>query len=176
MAEVHLFTAATIDGYITGPNEDISWLFSDMDYGYYKFFERVSITLSGYKTYQTTLGFGEPFPNIGKKNYVFSRSAKSEAPHVEFIRENPADFTRKLKEQHKGLIWLIGGGEINTILLQAGLIDEIILSVHPVVLGAGTQLFPDALTIPPMKLINIQTFPSGLVQSTYRPNNMIKVS
>lgn len=167
MAKVKLFIASSLDGFIAGKDGDISWLFTSGDFGYTAFFDSVAVTLSGYETYKVTLSFGEPFPNAGKTNYVFTRKNRPDAPFVTFINRDPAEFTRELKQTAEGDIWLIGGGEINAILARAGLIDEIILSVHPVWLGEGIPLFGKASERFDLKLMATTVFPEGLVQFIY---------
>ena len=82
--------------------------------------------------------------------YVFTRSTegkenKNVTYDVEYIDEDIPSFARFLTQQssvEKKDIWLLGGGEIVSILLNAGLVDEIILSIHPIILGKGVPLFP----------------------------------
>jgi dihydrofolate reductase len=64
-------------------------------------------------------------------------------------------------------IWLLGGGEIASILLNADLVDEIILSIHPVILGRGIPLFSNIRKRVNLQLLESNTFGSGLVQLCY---------
>jgi len=75
--------------------------------------------------------------------------------------------TRTLKKYPGKNIWLIGGGAIINILYQAGLINEYILAIHPIILGHGIPLFPGPIGEQQLKLLNTKTYPSGLVQITY---------
>jgi dihydrofolate reductase len=68
-------------------------------------------------------------------------------------------------------IWLVGGAEIITPLLNAGLIDEIILSIHPVVLGRGIPLFRNIERQHDLELTGSTAYPSGLVQLRYARKN-----
>jgi len=168
MRQVKLFIAASLDGYIAGPEGEIDWLFMDgNDYGYTPFFQSIDTTLSGHETYKLTLTFGE-FPYVGKTNYVFSRSEQPPAPHVTFVSEDPAAFVRKLKEQEGGDIWLVGGGQINTLLLNADLIDELIVAIHPVILGEGLPLFAPTARKAVFKTAQTTHYQTGLVQVTMR--------
>ncbi|MDH4185222.1 MAG: dihydrofolate reductase family protein, partial [Nitrospinota bacterium] len=82
--------------------------------------------------------------------------------------DDPAGFTRSLKTAEGGKIWLVGGAQINGLLMRAGLVDEIVASIHPVVLGAGRPLFGMEAGERKYELVKCKTFTSGLVQLTYR--------
>jgi dihydrofolate reductase len=167
MRKLILYSAVSLDGYIAGPNHEIDWLFSGGDYGYKAFYESIDTTLSGYNTYSLALSFGN-FPYPDKTNYVFSRQHQHrENTPVNFIQEDPAGFTIHLKEQPGKDIWLVGGGQINTVMMNAGLIDTLIISVHPIILGKGIPLFAGSPERSSLKLTHTITFPDGLLQATY---------
>lgn len=107
-----------------------------------------------------------PFPYLDKKNYVFSRSPNPPAEHVEFISHNAVEFMKQLKKQVGQNIWLIGGGQLNTLVLNAGLLDEIILTYIPIVLGKGIPLFADGAREHMLKLQNTRTYDNGFTQLT----------
>lgn len=166
MRKVKLFIATSLDGYIAGPEGETDWLFMDgNDYGYTPFYDSIDTTLSGHETHKLTLTFGDyPYPD--KTNYVFSRSPQLSTPHVTFIQEEPALFVENLKQQPGGDIWLVGGGQINTLMLNADLIDELIQSIHPVVLGQGLPLFAPTAKQTEFKTTGCVAYESGLVQIT----------
>ena len=99
----------------------------------------------GNATYPVTLTV-DTFPYPEKTNYVFTRGTPPDTPHVRFISGDIAAFVRALKEEPGKDIWLVGGGQINTIMLNAGLIDELILTVFPLALGRGIPLFAPGAT------------------------------
>ncbi len=109
-----------------------------------------------------------------KKVYVFTRSAevekKKKTLDVEYIDDDIPNFVRGLVQQPVGNrdIWLLGGGEIVSILLNAHLVDEIILSVHPIILGKGIPLFSNINKRVNLLLLESIPFDSGLVQLCYR--------
>jgi dihydrofolate reductase len=167
MRQVKLFIATSLDGFIADKNGGIDWLFTDQDYGYADFYASIDTTLTGYKTYEDILGFGQ-FPYPGKTNYVFSRRhQKVDDNPVTFIADDAAGFVQQLKRQPGRDIWLVGGGQINEVLLHAGLIDVLLVSIHPTVLGEGRPLFAGRSTRQDFTLINSKTFETGLVQLTY---------
>ena len=168
MRKIVLFVATSIDGFIAGKDGDTDWLYTDGDFGYKKFYNSIDTTIMGYNTYYFIRHF-EEFPYPDKRNFVFSRKERmADENPVEFVFGDVVDFTRKLKEEEGRNIWLIGGSQINSLLLNAGLIDQVILSIHPIALGNGIKLFTDeSLAKFHFKLTNHEVFERGLVQLTY---------
>ena len=174
MRKIKLYIASSLASYIADENGSIDWLFSDGDYGYAKFYDSIDTILVGRKTYDQSLTF-EEYPYKGKKVYVFTRSTeekenKNVTYDVEYIDEDIPSFARLLIQQssvEKKDIWLLGGGEIVSILLNAGLVDEIILSIHPIILGKGAPLFPSIKKRVKLQLQQSIPFESGLVQLCY---------
>ncbi len=173
MRKIILYIATSLDGYIARKNGGIDWLFSDFedhDYGYTDLYNAIDTTLIGNSTYKQMLTFGE-FPYSDKTNYVFT-SNRSANPHpdVEFIHTDIGKFAKRLKSEEGKNIWLVGGSRINTILLKANLIDELIVSIHPVILGNGIPLFEMHSDQSNLTLIKCETYPNGLVQMAYEFN------
>jgi dihydrofolate reductase len=77
----------------------------------------------------------------GVTTYVFSRTLGSVPQGMQLVREDAAEFLRALKAKPGGDIVVMGGGELGTALLEAGLVDEIGLNIHPLLLGGGTPTF-----------------------------------
>lgn len=175
MRKIILYIAASTDGYIARPDGNIDWLHDkkytipDEDFGYTAFLQTIDTTLMGNTTYQQILGFDMPFPYPDLKNYVFSRSAQQDTEHVSFIKDGVVDFVEKLKEQPGKDIWLIGGGQINSILLNAGLLDEIILTYIPIILGKGIPLFSEEAQEHKLRLIPAENklYRNGFLQVRY---------
>ena len=168
MRKIVLFIATSIDGFIAGKNGNTDWLYTDGDFGYKEFYSSVDTVLMGYNTYYYIKHVPQyPYPD--KKNYVFSRQKrKTDGNPVEFRFGDVVGFVRKLKKQPGKNIWLVGGSRINSILLNAGLIDLMVLSVHPVALGQGIKLFRDeSLKMIHFNLIGHKMFERGLLQLTY---------
>jgi dihydrofolate reductase len=165
MRKIKLYIAASLDGKIARKDGAIDWLPDPTaeDYGYQPFYDSIDATLMGYKTYEFCLQFGE-WPYTGKSTYVFSRNpAKAVLPEANLITQSPADFVRQLKQQKGKDIWLVGGGEIVTLLHDAGLIDEYILAFIPVILGEGIELFPGIKNQQNLRLTQHKVFSNGAV-------------
>ncbi|GAB4395141.1 MAG: dihydrofolate reductase family protein [Microscillaceae bacterium] len=148
MRKVQLYIAATLDGYIARLNGQVDFLDAlpppeeaAADYGYADFYAQIDTTLMGYETYKFIVESGLDFPYPDKLNFVFSRQSRPASPYVEFVKADIPAFVQALKAQDGQNIWLVGGGKINALLLNAGLIDEILLTLFPVILGAGIPLF-----------------------------------
>lgn len=168
MRRIKLFIACSLDGYIARPDGAIDWLFADGDYGYSEFFASIDTVVMGRKTYDLSLSFGE-YPYPGKTAYVFSRRrAGSRDAHAEFIGAPVGPFMRRLQQQPGRDLWLVGGGELVREFVNDDLIDDFIVSVHPIVLGAGLPLFPAPCRETPLRHVKTVAFDSGLVQMHYQ--------
>ena len=169
MSKLILFTAVSLDGFIAGPQGEIDWLFADADYGYTEFYASIGSLLMGYKTFETVKNFEGPYPHSDRENVVFSRSAHAPFENVLFVNQDPVEFTTTLKSKMIEDIWLVGGGQLNGLMLQHELIDEIVLSIHPVTLGYGIPFFSNfPYKISSFDLHEARPFPSGMLQVTYR--------
>jgi dihydrofolate reductase len=166
MSKVILFIAISLDGYIAGPHGEIDWLFHDADYGYTAFFDSVQALVMGRKTYELSLSFGE-WPYGDKPAYVFTRQTPPVDARVRFVADDAAGLIAELHAQGIQNIWLVGGGALVSTFLHAGLIDEFVISVHPLLLGAGIPLFASGIPRLGLRLLGVTPFASGLVQLHY---------
>ena len=161
------FIAATLDGYIAGPGGEIDWLFTDQDYGYARFIAGVDTVVMGRKTYDLCLTFAEyPYPNL--RTYVWSRTRHGKDEHATFLSGDIAAWLRGLKQEAGKTIWLVGGNALVGDAIAQDLLDELIVSIHPLLLGSGVPLFPSGLPKIPWQFVSADTFATGLVQLTYR--------
>ena len=170
-----VYIATSLDGFIARENGDLDWLpgsdgqSDGEDYGYQKFMDSVDILVIGRNTYDMVLSFGEwPYE---KKRVIVLSSREIEIPAhladtVNAWSSSPTELINKLRGTGAQHIYVDGGKTIQGFL-HAGLIDEMIITKIPVLLGSGIPLF-GALDHD-QKLHHIQTssFPSGFVQSKY---------
>ena len=143
MRKVIYSAAASLDGYIAGPGEAIDWLRMSEDTGRIltELWKGVDTILMGRKTYDFSVRGGGAGGSSKMKTYIFSRTMTEAPKRAELVREDPAGFVRALKAGPGGNIFILGGGELGSVLIEGGAVDEIGLSVHPLLLGGGVPLF-----------------------------------
>jgi dihydrofolate reductase len=176
-----LYIAASLDGYIARRDGSIDWLpkFDAHDArGWREFFARIGTVAMGRRTYDAAreLDVDEnPFPD--RRCVVFSRRRSGRrVAGLRFVTEQPADYLRRLRDRaalgdgaaDNRDVWLAGGGEIVREALEAGLVNEIVLTLVPVLLGDGVPLFPPRGGTSRLELAAMQRCDGGLVQLTYR--------
>ncbi|MBD1393674.1 dihydrofolate reductase family protein [Mucilaginibacter glaciei] len=168
MRKIILNLAVSLDGFIEGPNGEYDWCFNDQDYGMGEFLESVDAIFIGRKSYDMVSADTSMFPV--EKVYVFSDSLTDESHNANVELVTSAHFDevveRVMNADGKN-IWLFGGAQLVTALLNKGLVNTLILSIHPIILGAGKQLFKDIADRVELILTDQQSFPTGLLQVTY---------
>ena len=175
LKKIKLYLAMSLNGKIARADGDVHWLETIPNpdpnhYGYYDFYNSIDTTIQGNSTYQLILSWGVDFPYKDKTNYVLTRNPDlQDNEDVTFIKENHVQFIRQLKQQKGKDIWLVGGGQVNTMLWNEGLIDEIQLHVMPIVLSDGIELFE---LVPEQKLLTLvesKAYVNGVLELKYRP-------
>ncbi|MGG0657662.1 dihydrofolate reductase family protein [Rummeliibacillus pycnus] len=140
-----LFIAMSLDGYIATEDESLEWLDNvegEGDTGYSEFLETVDTILMGRKTYDWVMKNIEgEFPYKNEECYVFTKSSIEDTEYVKFINKDVLSFTNELKKADGKNIWLVGGGELIHSFIKKKLIDEMIITVAPVIIGNGIPLF-----------------------------------
>jgi dihydrofolate reductase len=170
MRKIVLGLAVSLDGFIEGPNGEYDWCLTDQDYGMSAFMNRIDAIFFGRKSYEMMMGAEAPGgenPWAGMQNYVFSNTWKKGGSDFELVSGDIVSEVNKIKEMKGKDIWLFGGASLTTSLLNAGLIDELGLAVHPILLGAGKPLFSGIQKRVRTKLIDSKSYSSGLVSLSY---------
>jgi len=168
MRKVILGVAVSLDGFIEGPNGEYDWCFTDQDYGLKEFFKRIDTIFVGRKTYEMSLemeGGGAGFPKF--KEYIFSTTLDKVKEGATLIKEDVKIKVEKIKTEKGKDIWLFGGAGLTTSLMNSGLVDELSLAVHPVILGGGKPLFSNIKDRINLTLIDTRTYSTGLISLTY---------
>ena len=167
MGKIVYYVATSLDSYIADTDGGVDWLFHDADYGYAEFYAGVEAIVMGRRTYDQVVGFGD-WPWQGKPAYVFTANPAAEPPaDVEFVQANAVDFVRTTVADYPGAVWLVGGGGLAGQFHRAGLIDEYVMSVHPILLGAGIPFLGAGGSPTHLQLKAVRSFDSGLVQLHY---------
>ena len=166
MRKVIMNLAVSLDGFIEGPNGEIDWCFTDQDYGMKEFFKSIDAIFIGRKSYELMKKMGgNPFPS--NKYYIFSRTLKQADQGEEIISNDFEQQVQNIKNTPGKNIWLFGGASLISAFINARLVDEFMISVHPVLLGKGKPLFCDIDERTALKFSRAETYSSGLVQLFY---------
>jgi dihydrofolate reductase len=166
-----VFCGVSLDGFIARENGDLDWLMGNGppdDHGYNDFVSTIDSLVIGRKTYETVLGFGGwaygEMPVI-----VLSSSELEKLPeggNVERMSGDPVDIFNELESRGLDHLYIDGGLTIQGFL-RAGLIDRMIISRLPVLIGNGIPLFGETGSDIRWKLERVKEFPSGMVQCEY---------
>ena len=167
MRQVVYSVAASLDGYISGPNGESDWIVMDPEIDFSAIFARFDTFLLGRKTYEATRGSGGGGMS-GAKSYVFSTTLQqADCPGVT-VSDDPAGTVTTLKQQSGKDIWLFGGGELFASLLGLGLVDAVEVAIIPVILGGGVSFSHDMPSRAELRLVEHRIYPTtGTVSLTY---------
>lgn len=177
---VLVYIATSLDGFIAGPDDDLTWLDAsagaggggDPDaLGYEAFMEGIGCLLMGRRTYDVVRGFDVPWPFEGRTVLVATRRPLDEgAPAgVRAVSGTVPHVIREAKRAAGAKDVYLDGGDLIRQAAEAGLIDEITLTLAPVALGAGRPLFAGMGARYPMEILSHRSFPGGMVQLRARP-------
>jgi dihydrofolate reductase len=168
-SEIIYYVAVSLDGFIAGANDDISWLdpYPATDVGYDEFIAGIDGLIMGRRTYEIVRRMGD-WPHGSRPTAVASRRPLADAPETVFtVRGEPAGILAALRERGvKGRIWLEGGGDLAGQFLTAGLIDTLELGIIPVLLGSGVPLF-GGVACPKIELRWAKALGNGIVHAQY---------
>ena len=168
-----IYSAMSIDGFISTSDGGVEWLDDfdppeNEDYGYTALDNSLDTTIMGRKTYEKVLSFKIPWPYADKVNYVCSKNPAWKDNKDVVFKADPITLVNKLKSSPGKHIWIVGGGALNTILLANDLVDEMILSIIPVVLGSGIKQFNTMDMIKKFKLTKSESFSNGVILLHYQ--------
>ncbi len=188
MSKAVYYCASSLDGFIAEADDSLDWLTGydgsfegegaepgPMAEGgsYQRFYEGVGALVSGSTTYEFVLDHeGSEWPYRGKPYWVLSsRELRMPADQAADVRITHAGVAEVHEEMAAAVgerdLWVVGGGNVASQFADAGLLDELHLTVVPVVLGAGKPLFDRPLSGGPMQLTGTRTFETGMVELRY---------
>jgi dihydrofolate reductase len=176
------YTATSIDGFIADPDNSLEWLFSvgssdedGMKDEYPNFMAEVGAMVMGSTTYQWIADYTHFLDEPSKWEYtiptwVFS-SRDLPIPDgldIRLVRGDVRPVHAEMAAAAGGKnIWVVGGGELVGQFHDAGLLDELILGVAPVFLGAGAPLLPRRITAPTLRLTDVTRYGETFVTLRY---------
>lgn len=179
MRTVTYGAACSLDGFIAASDGALDWLhFSrDVEKTMGQYWHGVDAVLMGRKTWEFSVGMnpaaratgpadGNGTPSI--RAYIFSRTLSEAPAGVELVSSDAGRFVQELKRKPGKGICLMGGGELAASLFEAGVIDEVNLNVHPILLGSGVPFFRDPKRRIALELAESRTIDGGCVLLTYR--------
>ncbi|PRD48487.1 dihydrofolate reductase family protein [Sphingobacterium haloxyli] len=174
MRKLSLFIAMSLDGYIAKPNDDLSFLKvvekEGEDYGYREFTSQIDTIIIGRRTYDYVVKeIGASHYDNGQRDiYVITKTERPQVGRTIFYSGNLTELVDRLKSESGKHIYCDGGAEVINELLKHDLIDELIISVIPVLLGSGTRLFKDGRPEQTLEFVKAKTFETGLMQLQYK--------
>lgn len=164
----------SLDGYIAQKDDNIDFLSvvetPGEDFGYAAFLQEIDTVIWGRKTFDKVLSFGGGVPHTDKKVVVISRSRTGKHEHAEYVAD-VVELVKRLKAEPGKDIYCDGGAEIVFELLNHQLIDRLIVSVIPHLLGDGIRLFRENNVEQKLQYKKSISFPCGLVQLWYDVKN-----
>ena len=174
-----VYIATSLDGFIARENGALDWLpgsgdgdevaDTDDDFGFNAFMDSIDVLVMGRNTYELVLAFGQ-WPYEGKRVIVLSNTLSKIADDlpttVELRSCQPLELYRELESAGANHLYIDGGKTIQGFL-AAGLINEIILTRIPVLIGTGIPLFGPLAEDIKLRHIETHSFKNGFVQSKY---------
>lgn len=174
------YTATSLDGFIATVDHSLEWLFQLGDVNetsYPRFIQDVGALAMGSSTYEWMLrhvvksetGADNAWPYT-QPTWVFSRRRLRPIPgaDIRFVKGDVRPVHEEMRSAAGGKnVWLVGGGELVGQFYDAGLLDELIVQVGSVTLGAGKPLLPRQIAFPPLRLTSVQKIGSGFAELRY---------
>ena len=170
MMKASVFIGTSVDGFIARPNGELDFLppGGGEPHGYEEFIHSVDALVIGRKTFETVLSF-DTWPYGEKPVFVLSTRLLAPVPAgaiVEHLSGDPVEIVSQLEARGIGHVYVDGGLTIQRFL-RAGLIQRLIITRVPVLIGDGIPLFGSLPHDVRLRHIATQHYPSGLVQSEY---------
>lgn len=169
MRRVRYQVAASLDGYIAGPEGEHDWIVMDPDIDFGALFAEFDTLLMGRRTYEAMAASGQGAAMPGMETLVFSRSLRPEDhPSVTVVSDRVRETVDELRARPGKDIWLFGGGDLFRSLLELGCVDTVEPAIVPVMIGGGLPLLPSPAARASLTLTGHTVYPkSGIVLLEY---------
>lgn len=152
-----LYMAMTVNGKIAGIDDDTSWTSKEDWAGFFAKAQEIGVIIIGRKTYEAIKKENTLIPGIKLRIVVTHDTPKDTPPHTIFTDQNPHQILNIVTSHGFSTAMVAGGGQINSLFLKAGLIDELYIDIEPLVLGRGIPLFADGDFEARLKLLGVKT-------------------
>lgn len=175
MTTAHVFIATSLDGFIARQDGDIAWLLQRddpaEDHGYPAFIADKDMIVMGRGSYEKVLAF-DSWPYDLPVLVLSAQLADAPVPEalkgkLRFSSQAPSEVMAELALQGARRVY-VDGGKLVQSFLRDGLIADMVITTVPVLIGSGRPLFGSLPQDIDLQLVSSRSFPSGLVQSTYR--------
>ena len=186
MPRVVYYTATTFDGFIADPSDSLDWLFAvpdaaEAEAGIDSFMDRMGVLVEGSTTYEWVVRHDQLLEHPEKwaefygnrPTFVFTGRELTAVPgaDIRFRSAAVADVWPEIADAAGDKdVWVVGGGDLAGQFADAGLLDEIVLSVAPVTLGSGRSLFPRRLESDRLTLTSVRQV-GQFAELTYSVDN-----
>jgi dihydrofolate reductase len=168
MRRVRYRVAASLDGYIAGPDGEIDWIVQDPTIDLASLFTGFDTVLLGRRTYELTQQPGAPAWPRGWRIYVFSRTLDTaDHPAVTVVSTDAGAAVAALRSEPGRDIWLFGGGSLFASLLAADVVDQVEVALMPVLLARGVPLVGPQAPRSRLILTRSDASPGGIVRLHY---------
>ncbi len=191
IALIHL----SLDGCVSGPNDELDWIAYDEELEQYShaMHATTDAVIWGRRTYEMMAGYwltvpGNPASTPAELEHArfldnatkivvsrtLERVAWNNAQNTVLIQDHIAEAINSIKEHPGKDIWLLGSPTLAQTFMQLDLIDEYRININPTMLGQGRALFADVTRPFPLKLLESKTFQSGVIALRYAPDRPVK--
>lgn len=162
--------ANTLDNYIAGKDDSVDWILQSKEANEFlkQMWQSLDTIIMGRRTYEIAAKSGHAGGHTSIKTYVCSRTLeKVKGKNIE-LATDAVTLAKRLKSEAGKDICVMGGAQLAKSLFEAGLIDEVGVNIHPILLGSGIPLFADMQTRVKLELLECKQAKNGCVILRYR--------
>ena len=173
---VRVFVGSSLDGFIAGPDDDLSFLDPpegaqlEDDHGFGQLLEETGALLMGRRTYDVVTSFDVPWP-YGERPVLVAtrRPLEPVQPTVRAISGSITELIQQAKAAAAGKDVYLDGGDLIRQALTAGLVEELTITVVPIAIGRGVPLLAGLEQAQRLERVAVNALSHGMVQLVYRP-------
>jgi len=177
VSRIRVFIACSLDGFIAGPDSDLSWLPTppeggDEDFGWHAFIERIGCILMGRGTYDAVAAMDIDWPHPDRDTIIATtRPLEAPPPRVHAAAGDIEELVALAKRRAGEKDVYLDGGNLIRQALDAKLVDELVVTICPTVLGTGIPLFARVSSRHHLTLREHRELVGGLMQLTYEQHS-----